>query len=401
MTKIANIVNYAKWLFNMKIFRERIKKVRENLAKQNLDAIFVSNVANIIYLTGFSNFSQEEREAYLIITKDEQFIITDGRYTEAVKKSVPHFELLERSSINRLKDIFAKFNNIRVLGIEEDNLTVAEYKFVKKYFKQFKNVDLNTNREIKDKEEIVKITKACQLGDQLFDYILKKIRVGVTEKEIAWEMEKFVKKNNAQFSFDPIIAFGANSSVPHHQTGNTRLGSSTPSGRSGRGELVLLDFGVRFENYCSDMTRTIFFGKPTDKQTEIYQTVLEVQTKAVEFIKAKLKANQPVRINDVDKVAREYILSKNYPDIPHSLGHGIGLQVHEYPYLSAGVKENLEEGMVFSIEPGIYLPAGRQGLEGIGSPRSEAGGVRIEDLFLISDKGLIKLTKSGSKLLIV
>src|SRR3989338_3672764 len=126
----------------MKNIIGRIKKIKQEIIRQNLEAVFVSSVSNIIYLTGFPNFSKEEREAYLIITKDMQYIITDGRYTEAVKRGVPHFELLERSAKNRLKDIFENLNDIKILGIEEDDLKVSEYKFLKKYFKKLKNIDI-------------------------------------------------------------------------------------------------------------------------------------------------------------------------------------------------------------------------------------------------------------------
>lgn len=360
------------------MFSSRMKKLlKEMLTRENLDAIFISNVSNIIYLTGFSNFSKEEREAYLIITKDNQYIITDGRYTEAVKKGVPHFELLERSAKNTLKDIFNKFKGVKTLGIEEDDLTISEYKFIRKYFKKTKGIDISKIREIKEFDEIEKISKACALGDEVFKFILKKIKIGVTEKEIAWEIEKFVKDRGVAFSFDPIIAFGANSSVPHHQTSDKRLTIND--------KLILLDFGVKSENYCSDMTRTVFFGKPTDKQKDIYDTVKEAQQKAIKFIEEKLEKKKDIKINDVDKEARNCIISKNYSDIPHSLGHGIGLQVHEYPSLSPKSKDVLKEGMVFSIEPGIYLP--------------DFGGVRIEDLFTIKDGSLVLLTRSNKNII--
>lgn len=361
-------------------FTSRLEKIRNEIVRQKLDAVFVSSVSNIIYLTGFSNFSIEEREAYLIITKTKQYIITDGRYTEAVRREVPHFEVVERSVNNRLKDIFAKLlPEVKILGIEEDNLKVSEYKFIKKYFKKLKGIDISKIREIKEVEEIDKIAKACQIGDLLFDYVLKKIKIGVSEKEIAWEMEKFVKENRAAFSFDPIIAFGANSSVPHHQTSDKRLTIND--------KLVLLDFGVKYDNYCSDMTRTVFLGSPSEKQKDIYETVKIAQQKAVEFIENKLSKEEEIKINDVDKEARDYIISKGYPDIPHSLGHGIGLQVHEYPYISLGSKEILKDGVVFSIEPGVYL--------------ENFGGVRIEDLFVIEGSELKQLTKAGKELIVI
>lgn len=160
--------------------------------------------------------------------------------------------------------------------------------------------------------------------------------------------------------------------MPHHQTGNTKLNY---------GDIVLLDLGAKIENYCSDMTRTLFFGKPSRKQKEIYKTVLIAQQRAVDVINATIKNGKQVKAAAVGEVARKYIISKGYPSIPHSLGHGIGLEVHEHPSLSPKSRDILKEGMVFSIEPGIYI-------EGF-------GGIRIEDLFVLEKSGLRQLTTSS------
>ncbi len=355
----------------MAMFEARIKKLRELIGEEKLDAVLISSVSNISYLTGFTNFSKEEREAYIFIGKDFAYIITDARYSEAVKKQVPHLTLFERSHKNPTKNLFKKHQKeIKKLGIEEDNLTVVEHRVFKKHFKNIKHFEVSHLRSIKSKDEISKIEKACRIGDLAFDHILKKITAGITEKELAGKLENFIKEKGGEFSFPPIVAFGKNSSVPHHQTGDVKL--------IGDGEFVLLDFGVKFENYCSDMTRTVFFGKPSDKQKEIYQTVWAAQQKAVDFVNSTVKSGKEIKATDVDKVARDYIISKGYPTIPHSLGHGIGLEVHEHPSLSPKSKETLKEGMVFSIEPGIYVP--------------NFGGVRIEDLFVLQKGDLKKMT---------
>lgn len=355
------------------MFDKRINVLKQILVKEDLDAVLISAVSNIAYLTGYGNFSKDEREAYLIITKNEQYIITDARYAEAIKKQVPFFTLFERGYKNKTADLFKDLGKKnKSWGIEEDNLTVAEYKLIKKHFKQIKHLDVNQSRTIKTVEEIAKITEACKIGDLAFEFILKKLKLGITEKQIALELENFVKQKGAEFSFPAIVAFGQSSSIPHHQTGNNKL--------TGSGQFILLDFGVKFENYCSDMTRTIFLGRPSEKQKQIYETVLTAQQKAVDFI----KSHQDIKVSDIDQAAREYIISKGFPSIPHSLGHGVGLQVHEYPHLSPKSKEILKEGMVFSIEPGIYLP--------------NFGGVRIEDLYVYQKNGLKKITNSSSQL---
>ena len=358
------------------MFESRIKAIKQKLIKEKLNAVFISSVSNINYLSGFTNFSKDEREAYLFVGQNFAYIITDGRYAEAVKIQVPYLKLFERGDGKSVEELFKK-HKIKRLGIEEDNLTVSEHRILKKHFKNLKHFNVSNLRSVKNDDELDKIKRACQMGDLAFKFILKRIKVGVTEKQIAYELEKFIKEKGAEFSFPPIIAFGKNSSVPHHQTGDTKLNY---------GDIILLDLGTKVENYCSDITRTVFLGKPSEKQKEIYKVVFEAQQKAVEFLNAKIKLQKSIIASEVDKVAREYIKSKNFPDIPHSLGHGIGLEVHEQPHLSPKSKEGLKEGMVFSIEPGIYI-------EGF-------GGVRIEDLYVLEKKGLRQLTTSSKDYLL-
>lgn len=359
-------------------------KLKEKIKEEKIDGLIISSVANIIHLTEYSNFSIHEREAYLLISKDKQFILTDGRYQEAVKKQIPDFELIEISSsypLTKILEYLSKKLKIQSLGFEENNLTVKEYKAIKKTIKKLKPFEIFEHRAIKDEFEISQIEKACKLGDKTFEYILKKIRLGVSEKELAYEMELYIKKSGGDLSFDPIVAFGENSSVPHHQIGDKVLRVRDDND----GQFVLLDFGVKINNYCSDMTRTVFFGKPSKKQIKIYETVLGAQREAVK--KLKIREIGGIRGFEVDKVARDYILSQGYPSIPHSLGHGIGIEVHEHPFLSSKSKDTLKNGMVFSIEPGIYI--------------EEFGGVRIEDLFVLEQTGLRRLTMSSNHSVVV
>lgn len=357
----------------MKIFEDRLKELKKLTKKEKLDAVFISGVSNIAYLSGYSNFSKEEREAYIFVGEDFEYIITDARYSEVIKKEVPHLKLYERGGGKSTKDLFVKYKTKR-LGIEEDNLTVAEHRAIKKHFKSLKHFETGELRSVKSDEEIEKIKKACELGDLAFKFILKKLRVGITEKETAQDLENFIRQKGATNSFSSIVAFGKNSSVPHHQTGDTILR---------RGDFVLLDFGVKFKDYCSDMTRSVFFGEPSNRQKEIYKIVLDAQQKAAEFLNNQIKSGKRITGHEVDKIARDYIIKKGYPSIPHSLGHGIGLEVHEHPYLSSKSKEELKTGMVFSIEPGIYI--------------SDFGGVRIEDLFVLEKNGLRQLTTSSKE----
>ncbi len=361
----------------------RLADLNKLLAQQSLDAALISKVSDIIYLTNFSHFLLTEREAFLLITKNSGYIFTDGRYTEAVKKHITaisktaNFQLLEISSQNSfenlLKNIVEK-EKILSLGIETNNITVAEHKKIASVVKNLKHFDLSELRKIKDGEEISAIQKACELGDKTFAFILEKIKPGITEKEIALEMEWFVRKNNTEMSFSTIVAFGKNSAFPHHKTGNDRLKNN---------DTILLDFGVKYENYCSDMTRTIFLGISPSEKKRVYTTVLDAQQKAIEYLEKNIK-NQ-ISLSSIDKIARDYIIANGYPTIPHGLGHGIGLDVHEAPSLSPKSKDIAKNGMIFSVEPGIYLAG--------------SIGVRIEDLIAIQNNKVIHLTKSSKNII--
>jgi len=347
------------------------------MIKQALDGTLISSVPDIIYLTGFSSFSLYEREAFLLVTKKNQYIFTDGRYTHAVKTQVDHFQLIEIGAttpfIKQLEKII-KEEAIEKLGTDNHNLTAFEFERIKKTVKETKHFSPSEIRICKTIDEITKIKQACALGDKAFSYILKKLKPSMTEKEIAFTLEHFMRKNGADPSFDTIVAFGENAAVPHHKISNRKLKTR---------DLILLDFGIKHENYCSDMTRTIFLGKPTPEQKKVYETVHEAQQKAIETLKSSLA--KPIQATLVDQAARDYIISQRYPSIPHSLGHGIGLEVHEDPTLGPNSEAFLQEGMVFSIEPGIYLP--------------DNFGVRIEDLFAIQNNKLIQLTQSPSHLI--
>lgn len=350
-------------------------KLRELIKKNKLDAVLISSHSNIVYLTNYSGFSKEEREAFLLVTKNKQYILTDGRYSEAIKKQVIDFKLIEISSkLSFEKAIYQliKKHRIKRMGFEGNNLTFLEHKTFSKYFNNIYHLSISNLRSIKTAEEISKIKKACELGDKTFNYISKKIKLGVSEKELAFEIEFFIKKNGADISFPPIVAFGKNSAIPHHHTSDKRLATSD--------KLVLLDFGVKLNNYCSDMTRTIFFGKPTAEQKRMYETVLKAQQKAIQQFNNLTIQQSAIKASEIDRIVRDHIISKGYKTIPHSVGHGIGIEVHEPPHLSPKSKDILKEGMVFSIEPGIYIPG--------------FGGVRIEDLVVLEKNGARVLTLS-------
>ncbi len=379
-----------------------LAKVREELVKNKLDAALISSTSNITYLTGYSGFSKDEREAYIFIIAQPQgltpktpgvlgYILTDGRYTQAVKTLISNFKLIEISSKLSAEEAIkqlAKKHNIKRLGFEGHDISFLEHKKIKKYFNNIYHLSISNLRSVKTPEEISKIEKACKLGDKTFDYILKKIRLGISEKELAFEIEFFIKKQGGELSFPTIVAFGKNSAIPHHQTSDKPLTISD--------KFVLLDFGVRLNNYCSDMTRTIFFGRPTTEQKKMYETVFEAQSLAIQQFN-NLTMDKGIKASEIDKISRDYIISKGYKTIPHSVGHGIGIDVHEAPHLSPKSKDVLKEGMVFSIEPGIYLPVEASAKAGI----PDFGGVRIEDLAVLEKSGPRLLTHSPKQLIVI
>lgn len=361
-----------------------LEELKKELKILKLDCFLITSFQNIFYLTKYEGFSKEEREAIILISKICNYLLTDKRYLNELN-FLKDFKLIEISPANSLSKTLTKIlseNNLKSAGFEANNLTFNEYKKFRKIFKNFAPFEdaIEKLREIKTKEEIEKIKKACTLSDLGFNFILEHIKENVTEQTLAAKLEIFLKEKHADTSFKPIIAFGKNSAVAHHLNSKTKLQ---------KGNIVLIDIGAKVEGYCSDMTRTVFFGSPTPKFKRIYQTVLDAQRVAVETIHKSLilnhKSNLKIKAGDIDKTARQYIIDRGFPSIPHSLGHGIGIDVHEKPSLAPKSKSILKSGMIFSIEPGIYL--------------NGWGGVRIEDLFLLEDNSLKKITHSASEII--
>lgn len=353
---------------------QRIEKVREVLKQKNLGAILVSSPSNIAYLLKYFGFSHHEQDAFLLVGKKSIYLITNPLYSNAFSKN-REFELLITNSENRFPTLLEKIvkkEKIVRLGIEEENISIKEFRGIKKSGARIIPADLSNIKEIKSTDEIEKIKKACAISDKALENIKSGIKPGITEIKLAKLLEEEIRKLDADIAFETIVAFGANSATPHHKTGDQK---------SKANDTVLIDFGAKFDNYCADITRTFFIGIPTTEQKRVYKTVLESQQKAIEYLKSKIKN---IKASTVDKAARDYIVKNGYPSIPHSLGHGIGLEVHESPSISPLSEEKLTEGMVFSIEPGVYFPG--------------KFGIRIEDLFTLQGGKLIRLTNSPSTL---
>jgi len=342
--------------------KPRLQHLLNRLARENLDALIVSSGANISYLTEFSS-----SDAYLLVSRKEQIYFTDSRYSEEVRpklKSVASlkkisgsvFELIARTSLDL---------GLKRIGFEERHMPFAEYKKIKESLKAKAYLIPTHNlienlRQVKEPREIAKLRLALKITALALEFIKGFIRPGIKELEVAAELERFIRYHGAiGAAFDIIVASGPNSAFPHHRPGQRKLQN---------GEPVLIDVGVDYSGYKSDLTRVYFLDKINNLTRRVYGIVLKAQEKAIRWIKPG------VEIARVDGLARKYIADKGYVKyFGHSLGHGIGLETHEAPSISAKNDGILVPGMVFTVEPGVYLPG--------------KFGVRLEDMVLVTKKG--------------
>ncbi len=365
------------------MFQTRISRLYDLIRKDSISALLITSPYNISYLTGIRAFSIEEREAWVLVVNEKIYLFTDPRYTEMVKKDAPFVTLVETSASNpffkSLFDILKK-NSIKELDFEEENISYGEVADLEEKLESIELIpssDLVENlRMIKDSEEIENIKKACNLTDNGFSYIIKHIKPGMSELEVKILLESFIRSKGGDLSFESIIAFGVNAAVPHHLSDTTKLKKN---------DVILLDFGAKVNGYCSDMTRCVFLEKPTEEVEKIYTATLESQELALEELKGHMKDG--FKPNLLQDNASSHLRTFGFPDIPHGLGHGVGLQVHESPRLSPFTEDEFSPGVVVTVEPGVYLP--------------ELTGVRIEDTVLLTETGIEVLTKSSKKLMII
>jgi Xaa-Pro aminopeptidase len=353
----------------------RIQRLRTELEQRNLDAILIMEPLNRKYITGFTGSA-----GVAVVTKDQAVLITDFRYTEQAKGQSPHFRVEEHAGADFLRaacDVL-KRGPVRTVAFESDFLSYNQFHALQEVSQPLQLVPMSgiveTLRQFKDEHELEIMKTAAKIADDAFLHIVNWIRPGVTEKEVALELEIFMRKAGAtSSSFDTIVASGPRSALPHGVASDKVIEKH---------EFVKLDFGALYKGYCSDITRTICLGKPNDKHKQIYDIVLEAQLKALEGIKPGMTGKE------ADAIARDWIAKHGYGEyFGHSLGHGLGMAVHEKPALSKLSNDVLQPGMVVTVEPGIYLP--------------NFGGVRIEDDVVVTASGVERLTHSTKELLIV
>ena len=354
---------------------QRLRRLRRTLLEQELDAVLVSAPENRRYLSGFTGSA-----GYLLISREEAVLATDFRYVEQAGHQAPDFRV-ER--ISRGLDWFTRLASelgVKRLGFESQSMTVATHSAFNKAIDDAEGTDkaelvstagiVEGLRAVKDEAELRLLIKAVEIADRAFEQVAPTVEPGVTEGEVAWQLEKAMRESGAEaIAFDIIVGAGPNGALPHHRAGEKVIQ---------RGEAVVIDMGATYLGYCSDLSRTLIVGEPDETFRRVYDTVLRAQQAAEEKVAVGMTGG------DVDAISRDIISEAGYGDnFGHSLGHGVGLAVHEQPTVGSGSKDTLEDGMVFTVEPGIYL--------------SGWGGVRIEDMVVL-ENGRARVLSKAHKL---
>jgi Xaa-Pro aminopeptidase len=350
----------------------RIQRLRDQLDESKQDALLITNPENRRYMSGFTGSS-----GHILISRDRAVLATDFRYIEQAQAQSPDFEIIHiERAWHWLLDIASEMK-LQTVGFEGTTMTVNSLKHL---VELNKNQPSNTQvsflptegvieqlRSIKDSQELEALQRAIDISDKAMENITPSIQVGQTEKEVAWKLEREMRELGADsMSFEIIVATGSNGAMPHHRPTTQILKPGDP---------LVIDMGAKFDGYCSDITRTICVGETDERFQNIYNLVLGAQLTAIATIKPEMTGEEG------DGLARQVLDRAGYQGyFGHSLGHGIGLEVHEHPGLGPRSPNVLKEGMVFSVEPGIYL--------------SGWGGVRIEDLVVLESGGTRALSKA-------
>jgi len=353
--------------------KDRVAGLLSQLPERNLEGMLISSPENRRYLSGFSGSA-----GYLLISNDEPVLVTDSRYTEQAANQAQGFRVVQgRVGWDWLVD-WLKETGVKRLGFESQNMTVATHDALLEALKDdgsLNDVSLigasgmaEQQRTIKDGEELRWLQKAIDASDAAMDAVCPEITEGMTEREVAWRMEKAMRDFGADgISFDTIVASGPNGAMAHHQ----------PSDRAiQRGEPIVIDMGAIVQGYCSDITRTVVVGEPDETFRKVYDVVLGAQLTAINTVKTGMTGEE------CDNLARTVIVEAGYGDnFGHSLGHGVGLAVHENPRVSPKSVDVLDQDTVFTVEPGIYITGW--------------GGVRIEDIVVLGKDGATPLSKAS------
>ena len=342
---------------------DRLTKLQEKLAEFEVDGILITNPENRYYISGFSGSA-----GYLFITPDAAYLNTDFRYIEQATNQAASFEIIKiDSELKWFIDLLIK-HRINTLGFESEDLSFAGYSRFSEILEKNKlnkivnlkplNASIEKIRAVKYMDEIDILKEAIRISDEAMNTIAPTIRAGISEREVALQLENKMRELGAEGpSFDTIVGSGPNAALPHHRAGDRIIQ---------KGESIVIDMGAKYQGYCSDLTRTFCVGKPDETFRKVYDTVFTAQQTAISLVQQEMTGT------DCDDIARKVIEEAGFGDkFGHSLGHGVGLDVHEYPRVSPNSPDILINNMVFTIEPGIYIPGW--------------GGVRIEDIVTLQN----------------
>lgn len=344
------------------------------LLPDNVESVLITSDINRRYFTGMKSSA-----GIVLAFRNKAYLLIDFRYIEKARETVKTAQVIETKELYKEISALLRQEGVKNLAIEAMDVTVSRLNVMKKHLKCVDIIEtdvlsnsINKLRMIKDEEEMEYIRKAQEIAESAFDDILGFIKEGVTEREIALELDRLMLEKGAEgISFDTIALAGENTSMPHGVPSDKKVKN---------GEFVLMDFGAVYNGYHSDMTRTVCVGTPDEEMEKIYNIVLTAQEKAIAAAKAGISGKE------LDGIARRHICDAGYGEyFGHSLGHGVGLEIHEQPNAAPSYEKNLEKGTVITIEPGIYI-AGKFG-------------VRIEDFVILTENGCINLTKSAKNII--
>lgn len=350
----------------------RLAALRASMAEANLDALIVTDPLNVGYLSGFCGDTGLLCVATSPGKGGGQYLITDGRFATQAPQEAPDFELIvARNTYCDAAAEALRSQRARRVGFEAEHVSYKSFQELKNKIKPARLMPtkglVGKLRLIKDAAEVELIKRAARVGDRVYKAILARLRPGLQERRVAADIDRLLMLKGAQgAAFNTIVAFGPNAAMPHAVPGDRCLGER---------DLVKMDLGAKCGGYCSDMTRTVCLGRPTRRQQRVYNAVRSAQMKALEVVRPGVKARK------LDRIARRYLEEKGLGKFfVHSLGHGVGRAVHEAPSISRRSEDVLEPGMVFTIEPGVYIAGW--------------GGVRLEDMVLVTEDGCEVLTRA-------
>lgn len=360
----------------------KLNRLRQQVFTQSQSAMIIFSDINITYLSGFTGHA-----ATLVFTEHNNYLLTDYRYVEQAEKQATEFTVICRDRANQsLASLIAELllkDNCQQVNFESDHISVEQWQQIQAEIQQQANISefigktgiVETFRMVKSQDEIDSIRQAAQIADQALANILPLVKEGISERELSNELEyQMAKLGSEELSFATILLFGARAAMPH--------GIPSASVKLKRGDFILVDFGAVVNGYRSDMTRTFIFGEADEKQKSIYQTVKDSQQAALDAIKEGIEGKALQKIADDILIASEYGKYRG-----EGLGHGVGLQLHEWPFIGPHCDYKMELGCVFTVEPGIYIP--------------DWGGVRIEDDVVLTENGLEILNESPKELIIL